>query len=113
MRPFPDAQSARWQVSTAGGFEARWNPDGRELLYWTSAGQLWSVPVLPGTAFVTGQAHALPIDGARYVGQIGAWDITPDGKRFVMIRQSLGKTEERELVVVENLSTDLTAPRTK
>ena len=56
-----------------------------------SAGQLWSVPVLPGTTFVTGQRHALPIDGARYVGQIGAWDITPDGKRFVMIRRPAGQ----------------------
>jgi hypothetical protein len=62
---------------------------------------------------VTGQAHALPIDGTRYVGQIGSWDIAPDGKRFLMIRQALGKSEERELVVVENLSADLTGPRTK
>jgi hypothetical protein len=30
-----------------------------------------------------------------------------------MIRQALGKSEERELVVVENLSVDLTGPRTK
>ena len=113
VRPFPDAQSAKWQVSTAGGLDARWSPDGRELMYWTGAGQLWSVPVLPGTTFVTGQAHALPIDGSRYVGQIGAWDITPDGKRFLMIRQALGKSEERELVVVENLLAELTGPRIK
>ena len=113
VRPFPNAQSARWQVSTAGGVDPRWSPDGRELLYWTNAGQLWSVPVLPGTTFVTGQAHALPIDGTRYVGQIGSWDIAPDGKHFLMIRQALGKSEERELVVVENLSADLTGPRTK
>jgi len=113
VRPFPDAQSAKWQVSTAGGVEARWSPDGRELLYWTNAGQLWSVPVLPGTTFATGQAHALAIDGTRYVGQIGAWDITPDGKRFLMIRQALGKSEERELVVVENLLAELTTPQKK
>ena len=66
--------------------------------------------MLPGTTFIVGQRHRLPIDGNPYVGQIGAWDITPDGKRFIMIRQALGRSEERELVVVENLSTELTAP---
>ena len=102
VRPFPDAQSARWQVSTNGGVDPRWSPDGRELFFWADT-QLWSVTVLPGPTFVSGQRRRLPIDGTPYVGQIGAWDITPDGKRFIMIRQALGRAEERELVVVENL----------
>jgi serine/threonine-protein kinase len=108
VRPFPDVESARWQVSTGGGVEPRWSPDGHELLYWTLSGQLHSVAIVPGPTFVAGQRHILPIDGTRFVGQIGSWDITPDGKRFVMIFQGAGKTEERELVVVENLATELT-----
>ena len=33
VRPFPDVESGRWQVSTAGGNRAEWGPDGRELFY--------------------------------------------------------------------------------
>jgi serine/threonine-protein kinase len=111
VRPFPAAQSAKWQVSTASGSNPFWSPDGRELLYWTLGAQLVSVPVLPGTRFVAGQSRTLPIDGQRFVGEIGAWDITPDGKRFIGIRAGSGGTEQRELIVVENLSAELSAPR--
>jgi len=116
VRPFPDAGSARWQVSTGSGFEPLWSPDSRELLYWSgggnTTGQLNAVAVLPGPTFITGQRHTLPIQGSPYVGVPGSWDITRDGKRFIMIRQGAGKGEERELIVVENLPAELTAQRT-
>jgi hypothetical protein len=116
VRPFPDAGSARWQVSTGSGFEPLWSPDGRELFYWSggenTTGQLNSVTVMPGPTFIAGQRHTLPIQGAPYVGTYGSFDITRDGKRFVMIRQGAGKGDERELVVVENLPTELTAQHT-
>ena len=113
VRPFPDAGSARWQVSNGTSFEPLWTPDSRELVYWSggenTTGQLQTVAVLPGPTFVAGQRHTLPIQGSPFVGAPGSWDITRDGKRFVMIRQGAGKGEERELVVVENLPAELTA----
>ncbi len=33
VRPFPDAGSARWQVSTAGGVSPIWSHSGKELFY--------------------------------------------------------------------------------
>ena len=33
VRPFPDAESARWQVSAAGGSDPVWSRNGRELFY--------------------------------------------------------------------------------
>ncbi len=69
-------------------------------------------PVLPGPTFIAGQRHTLPIQGSPYVGVPGSWDITRDGKRFIMIRQGAGKGDERELVVVENLPAELTAQHT-
>ena len=111
VRPFPDVQSARWQVSTAGGVEPRWTPDGRELLYWTESGELTSVSITPGSTFIAGPRKVLPVDGTKFVGAIGSWDLTPDGKRFVMIRQDPGNADDRELVVTENLSTELLGNR--
>ena len=32
VHPFPDITSGRWQVSTSGGVEPRWAPDGHDLL---------------------------------------------------------------------------------
>ena len=33
VRPFPNADDGRWQVSTDGGTDPRWAPDGGELFY--------------------------------------------------------------------------------
>ncbi|MGE3526432.1 MAG: hypothetical protein AB7I33_10965, partial [Gemmatimonadales bacterium] len=110
VRPFPNTQSGKWQISSRGGFDARWSHTGRELLYWTSEGTLMAVEIIPGGTFVTGRQEALFL-GNNYVGEIGSWDITPDDKRFVLIRSGSGGSETRELVVVENLTRELTARR--
>ena len=33
VRPFPNTGEGRWQVSTAGGFQPRWSPDGQSLYF--------------------------------------------------------------------------------
>ena len=33
VRPFPDVDKGKWQVSTSGGDSPLWSPDGRELFY--------------------------------------------------------------------------------
>lgn len=33
VRPFPDVQTGRWQVSTSGGRHPVWSRNGRELFY--------------------------------------------------------------------------------
>ena len=40
VRPFPDAGSARWQVSTAGGVSPVWSHSGKELFYRSTQEQL-------------------------------------------------------------------------
>ena len=43
VRPFPDVEGGRWQVSTAGGVKPLWAPDGRELFYLALGGRLMAV----------------------------------------------------------------------
>ena len=31
VRPFPDVESGRWQISNGGGLHPLWGPDGTEL----------------------------------------------------------------------------------
>ena len=45
VRPFPDAERARWQASTQGGSRPAWSCTGRELYYQDADGRLTSVSV--------------------------------------------------------------------
>src|SRR5262249_35461591 len=49
VRPYPDVESGRWQVSTGGGTRPLWSRDGRGLFYVspTSGGCAWALNV-PG-----------------------------------------------------------------
>lgn len=106
MRPFPNTQSGKWQVSAAGGVEPHWSHSGRELFYVSLASSLTAVEVIPGPTFVTG-GHRELFPVTAYNGGIGSWDLTPDDKRFVMIRGGSGGSVSSELVVVENLLAEL------
>ena len=44
IRAFP-TRGARWQISTGGGVEPRWRPDGKELFYVSPDGVLMAVPL--------------------------------------------------------------------
>jgi Tol biopolymer transport system component len=44
VRPFPEG-AGQWQISTAGGNNARWSPDGRELYYRAPDGKLMAAPI--------------------------------------------------------------------
>jgi Tol biopolymer transport system component len=86
--PFPDVESGgRWQVSTGGGDCPLWSPDGRDLFY-RNGDATMSVDVETDPAFKPGKPEAL-FRGAYYNPGTGIafWDISPDGKRFLMIKQ--------------------------
>jgi eukaryotic-like serine/threonine-protein kinase len=110
VRPFPNTQSGKWQISTDGGVEPRWSHSGRELFYITPTNQMMSVEVIPGQAFATGRRRSL-FSLSTYVGGIGSWDLTPDDKRFLMIRAGSGGSVSSELVVVENVLAELRSKR--
>ena len=80
----------RWQVSTGGGRQAAWSRDGRELFYRDFAGALITVPVKLSPTFQAGQGRRLFSDPAyRGAGSSlsdRTYDVSPDGRRFVMIR---------------------------
>ena len=59
VRPFPDAGSARWQVSTAGGGDPLWSHSGRELFYRSAQEAMMSVAIRPGATFAFEQPKAL------------------------------------------------------
>ncbi|HET9726010.1 MAG TPA: protein kinase, partial [Gemmatimonadales bacterium] len=102
VRPFPETASAKWQVSTAGGTEPAWSPNGRELLYINGKGEMVSAEITPGAAFGVGRQRSLFSVSQLYrPGPIPMYSMSPDGQRFLMVREGEA-SQQSELVMAEN-----------
>ena len=109
VRPYPNVDDGRWQVSRNGGTMPIWAPDGRELFYVTR-----DVPDGPLTVnmaavetdptFSYGQPR--PIFSGPYVSFFSSYDVSSDGERLLMIKDDPstpgGSSEQPELVLVQN-----------
>ena len=88
VRPFPNVGDSQSQVSTAGGRQPLWARSGKELFYLGADETLLSVPV----NVIAGGWHAgapVKLLDARYYtgnGSGRAFDVSPDGQRFLMIK---------------------------
>ncbi len=106
VRPFPDAAGTPYQVSTAGGTNPSWNPNGKELFFLDAANNMVSVPVTPGPAFQVGQARVLFAAGAFFSNAFSQeFAVAPDGQRFLMIQGTTGDLVH--VVVVFNFLDEL------
>ena len=83
---------SRWQVSSGGGIHPLWRRDGQELLYLAPGSRVMGVAVQSGSAPVLGNPQFV----ARFLDDLPpnalsgrSYDISPDGRRFLMIRQAM------------------------
>jgi serine/threonine-protein kinase len=109
VRPFPAVDSGRWQVSTTGGQKPFWNRNGRELFYIANDLSLMSVPVQPGAPFNFGNAARLFDTSPYNVGAVVARtvDVSPDGKRFLMVKSLKQEETVAQINVVLNWFSEL------
>jgi serine/threonine-protein kinase len=93
VRPLQDPNSAQSVVSTDGGRQPAWHPNGGELFYVAPDGALMSVQVDTGSSFVTHSRRRV-IEPRHYHGvNAGVWggrmyDVANDGSRFLMIKDA-------------------------
>jgi len=103
VQPFP-ALGGKWQVSTEGGAEPVWNPNGGELFY-RDGDKLMSVPVTTAPEFTAGKPVLL-FEGHYEVDPFSNdarnYDVSPDGQHFVMIKAEGDSRGTTEIVVVLN-----------
>jgi len=87
VRPFPDVNSGRWQISRDGGNEPLWAHSGRELFFVDGSGHLVAVRVQAGTAFTPGQQDVL-FDASQFLADVAhtPYDIAPDDRHFYFVR---------------------------
>jgi serine/threonine-protein kinase len=117
VRPFPNVADGRWQVSVAGGREPLWSRDGRELFYVSPEDVLMGVQIETGEAWratspvpiLTGRyLYTSPTFGPGRGGSIGrSFDISPDGRRFLMMKVEAGENAVPTIVVVQNWHEEL------
>jgi Tol biopolymer transport system component len=77
----------KWQVSTAGGSQPRWMPDGKSILYVTSDGAVMRARVRPAEAFAVDAPQKLLETRIRGAGgrTLPQYDISPDGRRVILV----------------------------
>jgi Tol biopolymer transport system component len=101
VRPFPAVNGGRWQISSGGGTRPAWARSGRELFFLDAANRMSVVAVQPGSVFSFGTPKVL-FNASSYIegGVFRSYDVSADGKRFLMVRNVAGDTNEAESIVV-------------
>jgi eukaryotic-like serine/threonine-protein kinase len=107
VRPFPDVNSGRWQVSTNGGTRPIWARSGQELIYVSPSGALMRVGIArAGPSWATTTPTLLVKEGYFTIpiwwGR--SYDISPDGQRFLMIKEggANGTGAPASIIVVQH-----------
>ena len=112
VRPYPDTASGRWQVSTAGGNGAEWRRDGRELFYLALDGSLMGVQVKDTGSRWTATSPVKVLEPGYWSREalIGPrYDVSPDGKRFLVVTPPSDQGEPPDLVVIQHWDEELKA----
>ena len=104
VQPFPNGKG-RWSVSTEGGDEPVWSPNGGELFY-RYGNQMMVVSVSStadlrlGTPSVLFEGH---YERDPFGNDARDYDVSPDGSRFLMIRREVDRDRpQQQLNVVVN-----------
>ena len=108
VRPFPNVEDGRSQISRATGVSPVWSADGHELFFrpFPNSSTMMVVAVETEPTFNPGNPEVL-FEAPSRIGGIGRgrpWDVATDG-RFLMIKEGAGQQEAEispQIVVVQN-----------
>jgi Tol biopolymer transport system component len=105
VQSFP-GPGGKWQISTAGGLEPRWNNDGRELYYRSPDQKLMLVEISNQSGFAASVPRVL--FAARFEGAIARdrYLPSPDGRRFLVVAP-LGREAMSPTTIVLNWFAEL------
>ena len=116
IRPFPNTDSTKFAISTAGGGSPLWAHSGRELFYINGAREMMAVPISSGPPFRAGGPLTLFGLGEEIVhGESRStwYDVSPDDQRFLLSRRAgAGDRGATSIVVVHNWLTEVASKLT-
>jgi len=102
VQPYP-GPGGKWQISTEGGTEPVWNPNGRELFY-RSGDKMMAVDIATQPGFTAGKPRML-FEGPYMASPFmySNYDVSPDGQRFLMLKPGeAGEAVPTQINVVLN-----------
>jgi Tol biopolymer transport system component len=94
----PTASAERFPVSVGGGTEPRWAPDGRTI-YYRGNRHIIAAHVTTSPTFSVTSRDTLFDDRFEHDPFKADWDISPDGKHFLMLEPA---DNNQQIVVVLN-----------
>ena len=109
VRPFPNVSAGQWPISTAGGTRPVWARSGQELFYVASDGALMAVRAEPRGPKWSSGSPAKVVEGpymTRGLRDKPTYDVSTDGKRFLMVKQPANQAAP-QIVVVQNWTEEL------
>ena len=115
VRPLPDVNQGKYQISRGGGMRPLWGREGTELFYRVEGvpARIMSVAIDDETGFRPGNPD-LVVEGNYLAPNQGrhVYDISPDGERFLVIQNLInsGNDESRaqtQVIVVQNWFTEV------
>ena len=111
VRPFPDVDSGKTQVSTDGGTMPVWAHSGRELFYVDSNRVLVTAQVETEPSFQVGAMETLFTIPPEYVTSTVStvYDIAPGDQRFLMARDVGSYEGSTSIILVQNFFEELKA----
>jgi len=90
VRPFPNVEEGKWQISSDLGQQPIWAPGGQELFY-RSRQAMMVVGIKTEPTFTVGSPVVLFTGRyTTFTGPTLNYDISPDGQRLLMIKQEEG-----------------------
>ncbi len=105
VRPFPNVEDGKWQVSSGGGLDPRWSADGGSLFYRNTSGLMrTSIQIVPTFSSST----PMPAIGREVRIGSGAssvarqYDVSADGLRVLVMKDGDDTAERPDLNVVLN-----------
>jgi eukaryotic-like serine/threonine-protein kinase len=108
VRPFPNSQDGKWQISTSEASNPKWARSGRELFFVNSAGEM----VVAGIRTQNGAFEVTDRRPLFNVSELGldsepnytSWDVGLDDQSFLMIQFGAGgdETIPNEFILVQN-----------
>jgi Tol biopolymer transport system component len=112
VRPFPSGDGW-WRISSDGGDQPRWRSDGKELFYVAADGKMMaaSVRAVPGVKPSLEPAKPVALFDSHIIKSPGTsgvfqYDVTTDGKQFLVVTNNVAATTP-PLTVVVNWSVGL------
>ena len=103
VQPYP-GPGGKWQISTEGGTEPLWNRNGRELFY-RSGNKMMAVQITTQPAFAPGKPTMLfekEYAASQFPATGIAYDVSPDGQRFLMVKEGDQAAAPTQINVVLN-----------